>query len=107
MNAFRSQGHLLAAKEEVKGGIQKAMSGKPGSQGLNNIDRNSLKKNLAIAIEIVGKCFNPNEANCVQNIGLVHLQPLLNDFKVLYYPYIEILIHIEDSFKKIILSDEP
>jgi hypothetical protein len=45
------------------------MSGKPGSgggnNGINGIDRNSVKKNLNLAIDIVNKCFNLNEAKCV------------------------------------------
>jgi hypothetical protein len=31
LNSFRSMSHLLVQKEDVKGGIQKAASGKPGS----------------------------------------------------------------------------
>lgn len=59
--------HLLSQKEDVKGGIQKATSGKPGSSnGLgSNADRNSIKKNLSIAIEIIQRCFNTNSPKSV------------------------------------------
>ena len=109
LNSFKNMSHLLAPqKEEVKGGIQKSLSGKPGSSNANaNVDRNNVRKNLNQAIEIINKCFNLNEAKCVQNIGLIQIQPLLNDFKVLYYPYVEVLIYIDDNFKRIILSEEP
>lgn len=49
----------------MKGGIQKTMSGKPGSSNVNGADRNTIKKNLQMGIEIINKCFNLNEAKCV------------------------------------------
>lgn len=71
LNSFRNMSYLLGAqKEDVKGGIQKALSGKPGS-GAVPADRNVVKKNLSLAIEIINKCFNLNEPKCVQNIGLI------------------------------------
>ena len=46
LTSFRSMSHLLSQKEDVKG-IQKSMSGKPGSSsGQNGQDRNTVKKNL-------------------------------------------------------------
>ena len=34
-------------------------------------------------------------------------QNLLNDFKLLYVPYIEVLIQVDPEIKAIILSEEP
>lgn len=31
---------------------------------------------------------------------------MLNDYKQLYYPYVEVLIQIDDNFKRIILFEE-
>ena len=62
--------HLLQQKDDVKGGaggggggavigIQKALSGKPGSSnGGAGGDRSAVKKNLNLAVEIVSRCFS-------------------------------------------------
>jgi len=73
LNSFKNQSHLLGApKEDVKGGLNKVQSGKPGSAA-QNIDKGNIKKNLTIAIDIINKCFNLNESKCVQNIGLIQI----------------------------------
>lgn len=38
---------------------------------------------------------------------MFELQPLLNDYKSLYGPYVEVLVQIDQEIKSIILSDEP
>jgi hypothetical protein len=38
---------------------------------------------------------------------LFKTQNLLNDFKLLYVPYIEVLIQVDPEIKAIILSEEP
>lgn len=43
----------------------------------------------------------------VQKLGLFKLQPLLNEFKLLYPAYVEVLIQVDQEIKQIILSDEP
>lgn len=48
---------LIVQKEDVKGGIQKAPTGKPGSANIT-ADRNAVKKNLNLSIDIIMKCFN-------------------------------------------------
>lgn len=84
---------MLQQKDDVKGGgIQKALSGKPGSSQGNGQDRNSIKRNLNLAVDVVNKTFNTNSPKSVQQLGLFELQPLLNDYKLLYYPYTEVLI---------------
>lgn len=64
--------YLLGIKDEGgKAGIQKALSGNnPGSSGG---DRNSVKKNLTTAIEIISKCFNVYAPNSTLRIGLFEL----------------------------------
>ena len=42
----------------------------------------------------------------VQKLGLFSLQPLLNDYKLLYASYVEVLVNIEQDIKNIILSPE-
>lgn len=58
-------------------------------------------------MEIINKCFNTQSPKSVQKLGLFELQPLLNDFKQLYFPYIEVLLQIDPEIKQIILSEEP
>jgi hypothetical protein len=67
--------HLLSQKEDVKGGITKTTSGKPGSSSGPgaNADRNTIKKNLNLAVEIISKCFNINSPKSVQKLGLFEL----------------------------------
>ena len=79
----------------------------PGSSSGNGQDRSSVKKNLNLAVEIVSRCFSSNAPKSVQKLGLFELQPLLNDYKVLYYPYVEVLVQIDPEIKQIILSEEP
>ena len=70
LTSFRNMSHLLQQKDDVKGGaggggggavigIQKALSGKPGSSnGGAGGDRSAVKKNLNLAVEIVSRCFS-------------------------------------------------
>lgn len=53
------------------------------------------------------KCFNTNSPKSVQKLGLFKLQPLLNDFKQLYFSYVEVLLPVDQEIKSIILSEEP
>ena len=71
LTSFRQMSHLLAQKDDAKSGIQKTLSGKPSSS--NPGDRNAVKRNLSIALEIINKCFNINSAKSVQKIGLFEL----------------------------------
>ena len=110
LNSFRNLSHLLSQKEDVKGGAPRSQSrGAPLSSGGPgaNADKNAVKKNLNLAIEIVLKTFSVNSPKSVQKLGLFELQPLLNDYKSLYQPYVEVLVQIDQEIKSIILSDEP
>ena len=95
LSSFRNLSHLLSQKEDVKGGIPRTQSmrapmssGGPGA----NADKNVVKKNLTLAIDIVLQTFNVYSPKSVQKLGLFELQPLLNDYKSLYEPYIEVLV---------------
>ena len=82
LTSFRGLSHLLSTKEDVKGGIPRANSApKPISGPGANSDKNVVKKNLNLAIEIVLRCFSVNSPKSVQKLGLFELQPLLNDYK--------------------------
>lgn len=43
----------------------------------------------------------------MQKLGLFKLQPLLQDYKLLYPSYIEVLLQVDQEIKSIILSEEP
>jgi hypothetical protein len=61
LNSFRHMGHLLSGKEDVKGGppINRGNSQKGPATGPGaNADKNVIKKNLNLAIEIILKCFS-------------------------------------------------
>ena len=110
--SMRNLSHLLVQKEEAKGaaaGIQKTLSGKPGSSGQNGggvgDKASSVKKNLFLAVDIINRCFNVNAPKSVQKLGLFELQPLLNDFRMLYYPYVEVLVQADQEIKNIILGE--
>jgi len=101
LNSFRGLSHLLSNNEDVKGNIKRALSGAGqigGGPGAN-ADKNVVKKNLSLAIDIVIRCFNVNSPKSVQKLGLFELQPLLNDYKALYAPYVEVLIQIDQEIK--------
>lgn len=85
LSSFRGLSHLLANTEQVKGGIPRSSSPKAPTSGPGaNSDKNIVKKNLNLAIEIILKCFSVNSPKSVQKLGLFELQPLLNDYKSLY-----------------------
>ena len=109
LNSFRHLSHLLSTKEDVKGAPKRAQSTQEHKQNGPgaSADKNVVKKNLNLAIDIVLKCFSINSPKSVQKLGLFELQPLLNDYKALYTPYVEVLIQIDQEIKSIILSEEP
>ena len=47
-------------------------------------DRNQVKNALSASVDIIRKVFNVNAPKSVQKLGLFELQPLLNDYKLLY-----------------------
>lgn len=62
---------------------------------------------MQTSVEIVKKCFNIYAPKSVQKLGLFKLQSLLNDFKLLYPNYVEVLLQIDVEIKQILLSEEP
>jgi len=70
-------------------------------------DRNQIKNALSSAVEIIRKVFNVSAPKSVQKLGLFELQPLLNDYKLLYPSYVEVLVGIDPEIKSIVLSNEP
>jgi len=79
LNSFRNMSYLLSAKDDVKsGGIPRSGSGKLPTSSANNgpgasADKNIVKKNLNLAIEIIMKCFDVNSPKSVQKLGLFEL----------------------------------
>jgi len=118
LSQFRSLSHLLAQKDELKakapekpkettvvtagasslqaaGGAGKGIGGSaPGGA-----DRNQIKNALTCAVEIIRKVFNINAPKSVQKLGLFKLQPLLNEYKLLYPSYVEVLVNIDQEIK--------
>lgn len=43
--------------------------------------------------------FNVNAPKSVQKLGLFKLQPLLNEYKLLYPSYVEVLVSIDQEIK--------
>ena len=99
--------HVLVQKgDDMKkpggGGGAGAAGGPGGAPG----DKNSIKTNLNLAIDIVNNCFNLDAPKSVQKIGLFKLQNLLPDFKVLYQLYLDVLVQTDDEIKDILLSEQ-
>ena len=111
LNGYRSQSHLIATKGDD---IKKATAGGAGAgpssaapTGGAGGDRNSVKANLSLVVDIVSNCFNLDAPKSVQKIGLFKLQSLLPDFRVLYPLYMDVLVQTDDEIKQLILSDSP
>ena len=105
LTSYRSMSHLVEDTKNKQGA--NANASKPTSPGAAGGDRNSVKGNLSLAVDIIANCFSSEAPKSVQKIGLFKLQPLLNDFKRLYPMYIDTLVQTEDEIKHIILSSEP
>ena len=66
LSSFRGLSHILSTKEDVKGGMKRAASGAGLNHGPGaNADKNVVKKNLNLAIDIIIKCFNVNSPKSV------------------------------------------
>ena len=55
-------------------------------------ERNSVKGNLNMSVDIINNCFNLDAPKSVQKIGLFKLQSLLPDYRLLYQLYIAVLV---------------
>ena len=69
-----------------------AEAGATKAPAVSGNERNTVKGNLTMAIEIIHNCFNLDAPKSVQKIGLFKLQGLLPDYKQLYPLYIDVLI---------------
>jgi len=78
-----------------------------GGSAPGGADRNQVKNAMSTCVEIIKKIFNVNAPKSVQKLGLFKLQPLLNEFKLLYQSYVEVLVNIDQEIKQIVLSEEP
>lgn len=85
----------------------KTPTGAPMTPSAPATEKNSVKGNLTMAVEIVQNCFNIDAPKSVQKIGLFSLQQLLPHFKILYPLYVEVLVHADEEIKEIILSETP
>lgn len=110
MDSYRNMSHLLVPtgkgddmKKPAAGGGP-STGGPPGGGAPG--DKNSVKTNLNLAVDMVNNCFNLNAPKSVQKIGLFKLQNLLPDFKVLYQTYLDVLVQTDDEIKQILLSEQ-
>ena len=78
-----------------------------GGSAPGGADRNQVKNALQSAVDIIRKVFSVNAPKSVQKLGLFKLQPLLNEYKLLYPSYVEVLVNIDQEIKQIVLSEEP
>lgn len=65
----------------------------------SKIDRNYAKQLITDNLDIIGNCFGINVPKSVQKLGLFEIQDLLNDFKVLYKPYVEVFLAMDHDIK--------
>lgn len=127
LTQLRSLSHLLAQKDELKakqpdkpkdpssqsnGGASSLQATSGAGKGMagsapGGADRNQVKNALQTSVEIIKKCFNKDAPKSVQKLGLFKLQPLLNEYKLLYPGYVEVLVGIDQEIKQIVLSEEP
>jgi len=86
--------HVLVQKggDDMKKTGAGGGAGGPGGPGGAPGDKNSIKTNLNLAIDIIFNCFNLDAPKSVQKIGLFKLQNLLPDFKALYQVYLDVLV---------------
>jgi hypothetical protein len=77
-----------------------------GAQAAGGLDRNSAKRHVATATTIVNNCFNISSPKSVQKLGLFEIQGILNDYKNLYYNYLEVLLSVDSEVRNLLLSDE-
>ena len=54
-------------------------------------EKNTMKGNLMMAVDIINTCFNVDSPKSVQKIGLFKLQALLPYHKQLYPLYVDVL----------------
>jgi hypothetical protein len=107
LDSYRNMSHVLVQKggdDMKKAGTAGGGAGAGGPGGAPG-DKNSIKTNLNLAIDIVNNCFNLDAPKSVQKIGLFKLQNLLPDFKVLYQLYLDVLVQTDDEIKQILLSE--
>lgn len=94
LSSYKHMNHVLGAKaDDLKGKKDDAGAASPGTSkpggGLG--ERNTLKGNLTMAVDIISRCFNLDTPKSVQKIGLFKLQSLLPDFRILYPLYVDVL----------------
>ena len=92
LTSYSGMSHLLAQKE---GEMKAAQAGAPpvtSAAAAAPGDKNSVKGNLNMSVDIINNCFNLDAPKSVQKIGLFKLQSLLPDYKLLYPLYIAVLV---------------
>ena len=104
LTQFKHMSHVIGQKsEEIKSAAAKRedLSMKPGAG-----ERNSLKGNLLMAVDIIQNCFNLDAPKSVQKIGLFQLQTLLPDYKMLYPIYTDVLSQTDEDIKELLLQHD-
>ena len=97
--------HVLGNKaDDLKGKKDEAASPSTAKPAGGLGERNTLKGNLTMAVDIISRCFNLDTPKSVQKIGLFKLQGLLPDFRLLYPLYVDVLAQTDDDIKDILLA---
>lgn len=106
LSSYKHMNHVLGNKADDLKGKKDEGAASPGTAkpagGLG--ERNTLKGNLTMAVDIISRCFNLDSPKSVQKIGLFKLQGLLPDFKLLYPLYVDVLAQTDDDIKDILLA---
>ncbi|CAI2385623.1 unnamed protein product [Moneuplotes crassus] len=105
---LRKYSYLLkTSKDEGSGGDKGAQSINVSAPGKDlNIDRNYAKQLISDNLDIINSCFNPYVPRSVQKLGIYALQSVLNDYKVLYRPYVETFLSLDPENKMIVLGQD-
>ncbi|CAI2385624.1 unnamed protein product [Moneuplotes crassus] len=105
---LRKYSYLLkSSKDDTSGGNKDAQQINVNAPGKDlNIDRNYAKQLISDNLDIINLCFNPYAPRSVQKLGIYELQSVLNDFKVLYRPYVETFLGLDPENKMIVLGQD-
>jgi hypothetical protein len=106
LQKFNHMSHVLGAKgDEIKTAATVKAEGNAKPATITG-EKNTMKGNLQMAVDIINTCFNVDSPKSVQKIGLFKLQSLLPDYKMLYPLYVDVLSTTDDVIKdKILITD--
>lgn len=106
---LKNYSHLMKSGKDDAAGGDKNMQAPPPDIAIlqdSKIDRNYAKQLISDNLEVMKNCFGTHVPMSVQRIGLFECQDLLNLYKDLYRPYVEILIQMEPDIRNMVLNED-